>query len=61
MSTQMAKLFAAAGQAAPEVKYILRTHPGDRHHRRHEMSTQMAKLFAAAGQAAPEVKYILRT
>jgi HSP90 family molecular chaperone len=25
MSTQMAKLFAAAGQAAPEVKYVLAT------------------------------------
>lgn len=27
MSTQMAKLFAAAGQAAPEVKYIFELNP----------------------------------
>ncbi len=30
MSTQMAKLFAAAGQKVPEVKYIFELEPGSR-------------------------------
>ncbi len=52
MSTQMAKLFAAAGQAAPEVKYIFELNPAHQLVKRAADTQDDAQFGECGGTAA---------